>query len=326
MKISPAFEFPPAQEQALHKAQRLEWVTIAYLISVVTVMYLVLGSSQAMKTAWLEDLLSLIPPIVFLLASRIAIWTPNKRFPYGYHRAVSIAFLCASLALFTMGAWLLIDAIAKVVMVEHPTIGGIPLFGHVIWLGWLMLPALVWSAVPAMFLGRAKLPLTKQLHDKVLFTDANMNKADWMTASAAFVGVLGVGFGLWWTDAVAAAVISLNVLHDGFKNLREVVTNLMDEAPKLVDSSEVDPLPDRVRESLKQLPWIEDAQVRMREQGHVYFGEAFVVVSEEKNLTERLAHATQERAALDWRIHDFVIVLVPSLTDAANDSTGGSWR
>jgi cation diffusion facilitator family transporter len=322
MKASPAFEFPPAQEQALRKARRLEWVTIAYLISVGIVMYLVLGSSQAMKTAWLEDLLSLIPPTVFLLASRIAIWTPNKRFPYGYHRAVSIAFLCASLALFTMGAWLLIEAITKVVMAEHPTIGGIPLFGRVIWLGWLMLPALVWSAVPAMFLGRAKLPLAKDLHDKVLFTDANMNKADWLTASAAFVGVLGVGFGLWWTDAVAAALISLNVLHDGYKNLREVVTNLMDEVPKLVDSSEVDPLPDRVQEYLKQLPWIEDAQVRMREQGHVYFGEAFVVASEEENLAERLYHATQECAALDWRIHDFVIVLVPSLTDAANDSTG----
>jgi cation diffusion facilitator family transporter len=264
----------------------------------------------------------LIPPTVFLLASRIAIWTPNKRFPYGYHRAVSIAFLCASLALFTMGAWLLIEAITKVVMAKHPTIGGIPLFGRVIWLGWLMLPALVWSAVPAMFLGRAKLPLAKDLHDKVLFTDANMNKADWLTASAAFVGVLGVGFGLWWTDAVAAALISLNVLHDGYKNLREVVTNLMDEVPKLVDSSEVDPLPDRVQEYLKQMPWIEDAQVRMREQGHVYFGEAFVVASEEENLAERLYHATQECAALDWRIHDFVIVLVPSLTDAANDSTG----
>jgi hypothetical protein len=112
------------------------------------------------------------------------------------------------------------------------------------------------------------------------------------------------------------------VLHDGYKNLREVVTNLMDEVPKLVDSSEVDPLPDRVQEYLKQMPWIEDAQVRMREQGHVYFGEAFVVASEEENLAERLYHATQECAALDWRIHDFVIVLVPSLTDAANDSTG----
>jgi cation diffusion facilitator family transporter len=320
MKVSPPFEFPPEQEEVLRKARRLEWITIAYLISVVTVMYLVLGSSQAMKTAWLEDLLSLIPPTVFLIASRIAIWAPNKRFPYGYHRAVSIAFLCAAITLCTMGAWLLIDAVAKLVLVEHPTIGGAFIFGRVIWLGWLMLPALVWSAVPAVFLGRSKLPLAQHLHDKVLFTDANMNKADWMTASAAFVGVLGVGLGFWWTDAVAAALISLNVLHDGFKNLREVVTNLMDEVPKVVDSSAVDPLPDRLREYLKQLPWIEDAQVRMREQGHVYFGEAFVVLAEEENLTDRLYHATQECAALDWRVHDFVIVPVPSLTEPASNS------
>jgi len=52
-------ELPPELWETLRKARRLEWLTIAYLVSAVGLLALVLGSSQAMKTAWFEDLLSL---------------------------------------------------------------------------------------------------------------------------------------------------------------------------------------------------------------------------------------------------------------------------
>ncbi|MEX0717221.1 MAG: cation diffusion facilitator family transporter [Planctomycetaceae bacterium] len=312
MKTS-AFEFPSEQSEAYRKARRYEWLTIVYLLSVVILMYAVLGSSQAMKAAWIEDLLSLVPPIVFLIATRIAIRPPNKRFPYGYHRAVSIAFLCASLTLFAVGAWLLGDAVVKLTKAEHPTIGSVSIGGRVVWLGWLMLPVLAWSAIPALLLGRSKLPLARKLHDKVLFTDAEMNKADWMTAAAAFVGVIGIGLGYWWADATAATIISLSILRDGFQNLREVVTNLMDETPKSVEGEEFDPLPDRVRDHLEGLPWVKAAQVRMREEGHVYFGEAFLVVDDETPSMHRLEDAARGCRNLHWRVHDLVITVVSEL-------------
>lgn len=313
MRASPAFEFPPKQERALEKARKLEWLTIAYLLSVTVIMFLAMGSSQAMKTAWLEDVLSLVPPCVFLIASRMASREPDERFPYGYHRVVSIAFLCASLALFVMGAWLLIDAVISLVSAEHPTIGVVTLFGHTLWQGWLMIPALIWSAVPAVFIGRAKLPLSRTLHDKVLFTDAQMNKADWMTATAAMAGVLGIGLGWWWADSAAAALISISIVHDGFGNLRQVIFDLMDERPRTVDRSHDDPLPEKVREHLQRLPWVERVQVRMREAGHVYFGEAFVVVADARDLPDKLEHAKRECEELDFRLHDLVIVPVPAL-------------
>ncbi len=34
------------------------------------------------------------------------------------------------------------------VLAEHPTIGTVMLFGHTVWLGWLMIAALLYSAVP----------------------------------------------------------------------------------------------------------------------------------------------------------------------------------
>jgi cation diffusion facilitator family transporter len=307
------FEFPAEQTAALGKARRLEWWTIAYLISVIVLMYLTMGSSQAMKTAWMEDMLSLIPPIVFLTASHFAHKPPDARFPYGYHRVVSIAFLCASLALFTMGALLLYDALSKLVMQEHPTIGGMTVAGTTFWQGWPMYPVLLWGAIPPFFLGRAKMPLANTIHDKVLYADADMNKADWMTAAAAMVGITGVGLGYWWADSVAAAAISASILRDGCGNLKQVVLDLMNESPEQVDRSGRDDLPSVVNRHLRQLPWIDDVQVRMREDGHVYFGEAFVSVNNDEQLTQKLHEATISCRELNWRIHEIVLVPVVSL-------------
>ena len=188
-------EMPAILEREHRRAVRLELVTIVYLISVVTVVYLTLGSSQAMKTVWAEDLLSLIPPAAFLFASRVRRRPPSDRFPYGHHRAISIAFLCASLALLLMGGFLLVDSLLKLLTVEHPSIGTVELFGRKIWLGWLMIPALVWGIVPPVILGRMKLTVARTLHDKVLFADADMNRADWMTGVAGLLGVIGIASG-----------------------------------------------------------------------------------------------------------------------------------
>lgn len=314
MQLGDVHELPSDKQKIHAKAVKLEWLTIAYLLSAVFFIYLTLGSSQAMKTAWFEDLLSLIPSIAFLFAARFRHRPPNEEFPYGYHRSVSIAYLCAAISLFAMGLFLLYDSIMALVAFEHPSIGTVQLFGHQIWLGWLMLLALLWSAIPAAIIGRMKLPLARQLHDKVLYGDAKMNKADWMTAGAAMVGVIGIGLGLWWADAAAAAFISLDILHDGYKNLKAVVSDLMDSRPKTVDDKAIDPLPARTETELKKLRWVRDASARFREEGHVYNGEVFVVPTSDDGLTEKLAEAQRALKALDWRIGDVVLVPVADLS------------
>ena len=320
MKPGRGHELPPDKHALMTKAVRLEWLTLAYLLSAVFFIYLTLGSSQAMKTAWFEDMLSLIPSIAFLVASRWRHRQPNDRYPYGYHRSVSIAFLCAAVALFAMGAFLLFDSISALLAFEHPTIGTVVVFGRQVWLGWLMIPALLWSAIPAMILGRIKLPLAAALHDKVLHADAAMNKADWLTALAAIVGVLGIGFGLWWADAVAAAVISADILKDGFVHLRAVISDLMDSRPTSVDHSSVDGAPARMQTFLESLPWVARAEVRMREEGHVFFAEAFVVPADQRGLTSKIETAVQQMLGLDWRLQDVVIMPVTGDEESPDDA------
>ena len=88
-----ALEYPPEERKALERAQKLAWLTIAYLGSVIVLLYFVLGSSQALRSAWLEDILSLGPPIAFLIASHLYRKQPTPTYPYGFHGVVSLAFL-----------------------------------------------------------------------------------------------------------------------------------------------------------------------------------------------------------------------------------------
>ncbi len=313
MNITADKELPADRAEILRKAVRLEWITIAYLVSAIVFVYLTLGSSQAMKATWYEDLLSLVPPIAFLIGTRVRRMKPNERFPYGYHRVISLSYLCAALALFVMGLFIFYDSVSKLLLFEHPPIGVVQPFGEPIWLGWLMIPALVWSGIPAVILGRMKLPLARQLHDKVLYADAKMNKADWLTAMAAMIGILGVGVGLWWADAVAASIISLDIAYDGYENLRMSLSDLMDSRPTTVDGKQVDPIVQRVETELLKLSWVTAAHVRLREDGHVYIGEALVVPTSETDLAARLQDAAEEIRKLDWRLHDVVLSPVTDL-------------
>jgi divalent metal cation (Fe/Co/Zn/Cd) transporter len=86
-------ELPDELVPVYRRAVRLEWISIAYLTSAVVLLFFTLGSSQAMKGAWLEDMLSLAPPIAFLAAARIRSRRPDGEHAYGFHRAVEVAYL-----------------------------------------------------------------------------------------------------------------------------------------------------------------------------------------------------------------------------------------
>jgi divalent metal cation (Fe/Co/Zn/Cd) transporter len=171
-----------------------------------------------------------------------------------------------------------------------------------------MIAVLLYSAVPPFVLGRLKMRPARRLHDKTLKADADMNRADWLTAGAGIVGILGIGAGWWWADAVAAGVISLDIVKDGVTNLRRVVADLMDRRPITVDG-EPSEVPERVRRALLELPWVRAAELRVREEGHIFAAEAFLVVTSTADLPAKLAAARRTANAVDWRMRDLVVEL-----------------
>jgi cation diffusion facilitator family transporter len=316
-------ELPDKQAKALHRAKRLEWATLAFLAVAITLVFLVMGSSQAMKAAWIEDLLSLAPPIAFLLAVRVVNRPPTAKYPYGHHRSVGVAHLVAGVALFAMGIFLIVDSGTGLLSAEHPPIGSIVLFGHTVWLGWLMMLVMALTIPLPIYFGRVKMQLAKELHDKVLYADADMNKADWMTAVGSIVGVAGIGLGFWWADAAAALFIAASILWDGVKNMRAAITDLMDTRATTFDDDAPHPVTAKVDEYLRSLPWTAEVGSRVRDQGHVFHVESFVVPRRKRGPSiAELMEARDGCIDLDWKIQDIVIVPIDELPE----EVGGSSR
>ncbi|MCK5747234.1 MAG: cation transporter, partial [Oricola sp.] len=170
--------YPDKVREALAEAERLEWITLLCIFVIVIVMWLAMGGSQAFKTAWIEDVLSLLAPASFLVARRMEKRPASDGFPFGFNRAGSLAFFFSAAALFVIGAWLLFDGARALLTAAHPTIGSHVIFGAQVWSGWIMIAALAFSVVPPVLLGRRKLQIAKTLHDKVLYVDAETNAAD----------------------------------------------------------------------------------------------------------------------------------------------------
>lgn len=315
MRRRPPYRFPDEQKKQLKKAVWLARATLFFMGTVVVVMYLAMGSSQAMKTAWIEDMLTLVPAAVFLISSRYWERPPNDQFPYGYLRIGTVAFVVAATALFLFGLYMFYDSVTKLLAKEHPTIGTVELWGESIWMGWIMIAALVYSFIPPVVLGQLKLPLARSMRDKTLYADALMNRDDWLTALSGIAGILGIGLGWWWADSVAAGIISIQVLIDGVKNLKDSVADLMNQRPTTVGERDRHPLPDRMRHELEKMDWVEAADVRLREEGHVVTGEAYIVPRPGTEVTEKIQEATQHLHDMDWMVYDVVIQVVPSLED-----------
>ena len=256
---------PPEVRDGLARGRRLCWWTLIWMGGVAVIMFLVMGQSQAMKTAFIEDVLSLVPSITFLIAAALENRPPTRKFPYGFKRFNSIAFLISATALLSIGGFMAYEAVTGLLTMEHPSIGAISLFGVEIWHGWVMLAALACSAVPPVILGRLKKPVAEQIEDKVLFTDAQTQKADWQTAMAGIAGVIGIGFGLWWADAAAALFIALSVLRDGWSAIRRSASELADGAPRALDSSDIDAEAEEVIAKLALA--FPRCEIRVRESG-----------------------------------------------------------
>ncbi len=309
MKIAPQYEFNNKLKGTYKKASFLIWITIVFSIISGYLLYLVMGNSQLLKTELMDAALSCIPPIAFLVANKICWRKPDAKYPYGYHRAVSIAFLISATTLLGMGALLMVEATTKLfegglVVIPTVTIGEFK-----IWQGWLIIPLLTAIGAISTFLSISKMPLAHELHDKILYTEAEMNKAGWMSALAAIVGMLGLKVNWWWADPLAALLISFDIFYDGFKQFRAAMAALADRSAVTLEGKD-DPIIEKIKNHIASKDWVEQVEVRLREHGHLLAGYSFIKASSTEDLHERIQQTYKEIKKFDWRVKDFYIIPV----------------
>jgi hypothetical protein len=92
-----------------------------------------------------------------------------------------------------------------------------------------------------------------------------------------------------------------------------------DVAPTEVGTDAIDAMPARLRGALERMPWVAEAEVRLREAGHVITGEAYVVAHTEAALGANLEAAGRALRAMEPRLHELAVV--PGRTLARPPST-----
>lgn len=88
----------------------------------------------------------------------------------------------------------------------------------------------------------------------------------------------------------------------------------MDQRPTAVETNEPPDIGQHVCEEVRRLAGVVDAAVRLREEGHVFSGKLFVVLREQSTnsntVAQRVAAIAEGATALDWRLHNLVVMPV----------------
>ncbi len=305
------------------KMRRLARLSLAYQIGATALVGLTMGNSQAMKTEWIENALAIIPILGVLLTYNTENKQPEKSHPFGHHRAGTIAFLAAAFALAGVGTYLFYDSLTNLIYREYPSIGGITLLGYTFWHGWLMIGVMSFTAVPPMLFAHAKIPVAKLIHDKPLYACADMSRANWLSNGAGVVGLVLLAYGFWWGDSLAALLISLDIMSDGFGNVFKSLSDVMDRHPVDLETGRQHRIVDEVSRVLRALPFVADERTLIREHGRYLFAEIFIEPNE--RLPPAALATRQVREAvmpLDWRLQHIAVEFTDELKNSAAVLTG----
>lgn len=299
----------------LKEAKFYAWISVGYLFLDAILLILVSKDSQAIKAAWIEDFLYILPSLTFLIATNFVSKAPNKKFRFGYDRAYSVGFVVSAFTLFGVGSFILLDSLMKLINQEMVTTGTIYILDQTIWFGWFQIAALSSSIIPVYLLGKKKQQLADILNIEMLNTDAKGQKAHWMTSIATVIGILGVGFGVWWADAAAALFISLDIIYDGFKSIIASITEEMDRTPLDPQQKSEESLVKTIESLVEKENWIKDSLVRLRKAGNKTSGEVLIILKTSENLENNLYDLQDKIESLHWHMANVVVTPVKKLPE-----------
>ena len=123
-----------------------------------------------------------------------------------------------------------------------------------------------------------------------------MQKADWQTGLTGIVGIIGIGLGYWWADSAAALLIALSILKDGISNIRTASAELLDGAPREMDSAAISREAETIMAEVQEC-W-PGSKVRLRESGRYMIA----VVEGVKPPAQIPSHSELTGKVPDWRL------------------------
>ncbi|HEU0002177.1 MAG TPA: cation diffusion facilitator family transporter [Ktedonobacteraceae bacterium] len=159
--------------------------------------------------------------IAFVVSSRAA----NQRYTYGYYRSEDLAGIFIVMVIVASAVAGAVESIQKL------TSGNVPTQIY------LSMAAALIGVIGNEALAQYKIAVGKRINSVALVADGQHSRIDGLTSLAAFVGLVGVRFGLPIADPIAGIVITLVILTVVYSTSRSVIQRLLDAVdPRIVPS------------------------------------------------------------------------------------------
>lgn len=158
--------------------------------------------------------------VMTLVVSFIIKLPSSKKYPYGRHRAETIASLILSLTIVTMGFQLLITSIKKLFSQNQVLDDRFQLVAILV---------IITSVVFKFLLALNQFVLAKKANSAMILANAKNMTNDILLSSSVLIGIsFSYYFHLIYLDLIVALIISLFILHSGFSLFWELNIELMD--------------------------------------------------------------------------------------------------
>jgi cation diffusion facilitator family transporter len=168
-----------------------------------------------------HSLIDLGAAIMTYVAVRISGKPADEEHHYGHGKVESVSALGETALLFLLSGMVVWEAIKR--LIEHePHI--------VVATNWAFI-VMAASVVIDFFRARALTRVARATHSQALEADALHFSSDLWSSLAVIGGLIGVSFGFWWADSVAALLVALLVCVAGWRLGRRTVETLTDTAP-----------------------------------------------------------------------------------------------
>jgi len=289
-----------APEPVVSQATRAPLVGMAVNASLAVIKILAgtFGNSYALIADGIESTSDIVTSLVVWGGLQVATRPADRRHPYGYGKAESLAGIVGALALLAAAGTIAVQSIYEINLPHH--------LPH-----WSTLAVLAGVIVIKLSLGRWVGGIGDEYASTALASDAWHHRSDALTSLAAFVGIsIGLigGPGYEPADDYAALVACVVIAASGLRLLWIATRDVLDVAP----SYEFE---EQVRGVAASVPGVMGIEkCRIRKSGLAYFVEIHVQV--DGNATVREGHAIggRVRAALrssPYRIADAHVHIEP---------------
>lgn len=267
-----------------------------FLVAAIQFTIAMIGGSAGLFADALHNLGDILTTVALWIAFALSSRAANQRYTYGYYRSEDLAGIFIVLVIIGSAVAGAVESILKLT-------SGSP----VTQIYWSMAAALV-GVVGNEVLAQYKIMVGNRINSVPLVADGQHSRIDGLTSLAAFIGLIGVRFGLRVADPAAGILITIVIMTVVYSTARSVLQRLLDAVdPHVVPS---------VIEVASAAPGVEGVtDIRARWVGHMLHVSLNIEVDPQLTLLKahEIAEEVRHRLFHDiWGLAEAIIHTDPS--------------